>query len=202
MKKLIYSLFPLYRFFYHHLSMAKINVYMMILGMKIRYLGHHCRIYFANMTEPYNVSIGHHVHINKNCEIITTGSPVEIGNYVMIGPGVTLVAQNHDVSDWSMPMIFSNKYIRGKVKIADDVWIGANATVLSGVTVNRGAVIAAGAVVTKDVEAFSIVGGVPAQKIKSRFPVEVIKKAHKVNFNSFENADMNWRKWGVGNYAN
>jgi len=63
-----------------------------------------------------------------------------------------------------------------KVVIGNDVWIGYGAIVLSGVTVGKGAIIAAGSIVTKDVKPYSIVGGNPAQHIKSRFNYEQIKK--------------------------
>lgn len=198
MKKLIYLLFPAYRFGYQFISTAKINFYLWRLKFKLQSLGKDNRIYFANIVEPYNVSIGHHVYINKNCDIITTGSKVEIGNYVMIGPNVTFIAQDHDVSDWKKPMIFSQKYSRGKITLADDVWIGANATILSGVTINRGAVVAAGAVVTKDVPPYTVVGGVPAEKIKDRIPANLVKKALRVNLSKFKEEKINWRLWGVG----
>jgi len=198
MKKLIYLLFPVYRFCYHLFFTARVNFYMWKLKLKLRSLGKYSRIYFADIVEPYNVSIGHHVYINKNCDIFTTGSKVEIGNYVMIGPNVTFVAQNHDVSDWKKPMIFNKKYSRGNITLADDVWIGTNVTILSGVTINRGAVVAAGAVVTKDVAAYAVVGGVPATKIKDRISAELIKKALRVDLSKFEHEKINWRSWGVG----
>lgn len=198
MKKIIYSLFPAYRFCYHLFSTAKINFYMWQLKFKVKHLGKYSRIYFAHIVEPYNISIGHHVYINKNCDIITTSSKVEIGNYVMIGPNVTFVAQNHDVSDWEKPMIFSKEYHQGNITVADDVWIGANATILSGITINRGAIVAAGAVVAKDVPPYAVVGGVPAKKIKDRIPSYLIKNALRVDFSKFKQEKINWRLWGVG----
>jgi len=198
MKKTLYSLLPVYQFIFHIVHTVRINMYMWQLKLKLRKLGKYTRIYFASMTEPYNISIGHHVYINKNCEFITTGSSVEIGNYVMIGPGVTFIAQNHDFSDWSKPMVLSGKYLLGNIKVSDDVWIGANATILSGVTIGRGAVIAAGAVVTKNVKSYSIVGGVPAKKIKTRFPTETAIKASQMDLDRFANHKISWRTWGVG----
>lgn len=198
MKGIIYFIFPFYRFLYHVIFSARVYLYHCGLRLKLRSFGEYNRIYFASIVEPYNVSIGHHVYINKNCDIITTGSEVEIGNYVMIGPNVTFVAQNHDVSDWKKPMIFGDAYNRGDIKVKNDVWIGANSTILSGVTINKGAVIAAGAVVTKDVPSFAVVGGVPAIKIKDRISSHEINKARKVTFRHFEQKPVNWRVWGVG----
>ena len=68
------------------------------------------------------------------------------------------------------------------IVIEDDVWIGARVTVLGGVTIGRGAIVAAGAVVTKNVAPYSIVAGVPAKPLKMRFDEETIKKALKRNF--------------------
>ena len=79
-------------------------------------------------------------------------------------------------------MIFQKPEIR-PIVIEDDVWIGANVTVVGGVRVGRGAVVAAGAVVTKDVEQYAIVGGVPAKLIRYRFDEKTIKKAQKMNLN-------------------
>ena len=198
MKKIFYSLLPVYQFIFHTVQTIRINLYMWQLKLKIRHLGKNSRIYFASMTEPYNISIGHHVSINKNCEFITTVSRVEMGNYIMVGPGVKFIAQNHDFSDWTVPMVLNNKYRRGSIKISDDVWIGANATILSGVTIGRGSVIAAGAVVTKDVLTYTIVGGVPAKKIKDRFSEEIIAKASKLDLDQFTNHEINWRTRGAG----
>lgn len=171
---------------------------MATLKIKLRSLGENTQIYNAHIVEPYNVSIGHHVYINKGCDIITTGSSVEIGNFVMIGPNVTFVAQDHKTDDWKKPMMLQKGYNTGKITICDDVWLGANVTILAGVTINRGSIVAAGAVVTKDVPSYAIVGGVPAKIIKQRFSEELINKAHKVNLKDFDNAELDWRKWGVG----
>lgn len=198
MKKIIYLILPTYKYSYHLISSVRMNLYLFELKLKLRKLGKHTRIYYAHIVEPYNVSIGHHVYINKNCDIITTGTKVKIGNFVMIGPNVSFIAQNHDVTNWKKPMIFGNKYVKGDIKVSDDVWIGANSTILPGVTINRGAVVAAGAVVSKDVSPYAIVAGVPAKKIKSRISPEHIKKASKVSFEQYENKSVGWLKWGVG----
>ena len=168
MKEIIYLLLPVYRLLYHYFDSTRIGIYMNFLKLKLRRLGRYSRIYFAKIPEPFNVSIGHHVYINHGCDIITTSSRVDIGNYVMFGPHVTLVAQNHDFSGWQRPMILNSHYRRGDIQIEDDVWVGANVTVLAGVTIHRGAVIGAGAVVTKDIPPFTVVGGVPAVFIRNR----------------------------------
>ena len=86
---------------------------------------------------------------------------IEIGDNVLIGQQVVIATINHDLT----PSIRANMF-PAPVKIGNSVWIGAHATILSGVTIGDNAVIAAGAVVTKDVPANAIVGGVPAKIIK------------------------------------
>ena len=100
-------------------------------------------------------------------------SGVEIGNYVMIGPELLITGNDHRFDEPGTAVIFSGrpKEIK-KCVIEDDVWIGARVTILKGVRIGRGAIIAAGALVNKDVAAYTIVGGVPAHKIRPRFNEE------------------------------
>lgn len=99
--------------------------------------------------------------------LIIAGGEVEIGENVLIAPGCVLVASNHCFSRPDVPMAFQG-IVKGRVVVEDDVWLGAGAKVLTGVTVGRGAIVGAGAVVTSDVEPRSIVVGVPARKIGMR----------------------------------
>lgn len=112
--------------------------------------------------------VGHDVSFNRSCNISAFGG-ISIGNYVSIGHGVSIVSTNHGFGDADTPIqLQPSSY--GPVTIDDDVWIGARATILAGVSIPRGTVIAAGAVVTKPIaEPGMIVGGVPARVIKSRF---------------------------------
>jgi len=197
MKKLINKLFPVYKFLYHQITTSKVNIYMKILKLKLKHLGDNCRIYYPYITEPFNVSIGHHVYVNRNCDFISTGGTITVGNYVMFGPGVKLIAQNHDISDWTKPMIFSSKYNVGHVVIEDDVWIGANAIIVSGVKIGRGSVIAAGAVVTHTVPPYTIVAGVPAKVVKNRFTDNIKASAMKLSLDNFKDYNINWLNWGT-----
>jgi acetyltransferase-like isoleucine patch superfamily enzyme len=91
--------------------------------------------------------------------------PVCIGNHVNLAQGITVTALNHNFADSSRKI--DEQGIGTKpVVIGDDVWIGANAVILPGVTIGRHVVVAAGAVVTKDVPDYSLVAGVPAKEIK------------------------------------
>ena len=107
-----------------------------------------------------NITVGKHVFINSGCCFQDLGG-IEIGDNALIGQQVVIATLNHDL----MPEKRANM-LPAPVRIGNDVWIGAHATILSGVTVGDGAVVAAGAVVTKDVPANTVVAGVPAKIIK------------------------------------
>ncbi len=92
---------------------------------------------------------------------------VEIGRDVLVGPRVVIIPENHVHADLSKT-IKAQGVVRAGVVIEDDCWIGTNATILSGVRIGRGSIVAAGAVVNADVPAGSIVGGVPARILKMR----------------------------------
>ena len=110
-----------------------------------------------------DVVIGDYTRIGLHNTII---GPVSIGSHVNLAQGITVTALNHNFTD--PHLLIDEQGISTKpVVIADDVWIGANAVILPGVTIGRHAVVAAGAVVTKDVPDYCIVAGVPARIIKS-----------------------------------
>ena len=109
-----------------------------------------------------DVVIGDHTRIGLHNTII---GPVTIGNHVNLAQGITVTALNHNFDD-TTKRIDEQGIATKPVVISDDVWIGANAVILPGVTIGRHAVVAAGAVVTKDVPDNTIVGGVPATIIK------------------------------------
>jgi acetyltransferase-like isoleucine patch superfamily enzyme len=102
---------------------------------------------------------------------------ITIGNGVMFGPGVSVVGGNHN-SELSGKPIFKNHEKRDSddlpIKICDDVWIGTGATILKGVTIGRGAIVAAASVVTRDVAPYSVVAGCPAKMIRLRGSVDQI----------------------------
>lgn len=119
------------------------------------------RVFFGNGRD---VEIGDHVDINERCRIRN----VTVGNYVMIGPEVMILASGHNTTNVNSPMIFQGPRYYPQTTIEDDVWIGARALILPGLRIGTGAIVAAGAVVVKDVEPYSIVGGNPARVIKHR----------------------------------
>ena len=109
-----------------------------------------------------DVTIGNHTRIGIHCTVI---GPVCIGNHVNLAQGITVTALNHNFED-TAKRIDEQGISTKPVVIGDDVWIGANAVILPGVTIGRHVVVAAGAVVTKDVPDNCVVGGVPAKVIK------------------------------------
>lgn len=116
-------------------------------------------------------------YVGPGCLI---NSGVEIGRYTMIGPHVKIVGNDHVINKSGIPVIFAGRPIFKKTIIGSDVWIGANAVVICGVKIGNGAVVAAGAVVTNDVEPYSIVGGVPARFIRARFNSDEILAHEKM----------------------
>ena len=94
--------------------------------------------------------------------------PVHIGKDVMMGPECVILTRNHAHARTDVPMIEQGYEEYRPVSIGDDVWIGRRVIILPGVTVGNGAIVSAGAVVTKDVSPYTVVGGVPARKIKDR----------------------------------
>lgn len=97
------------------------------------------------------------------------GPKVELGRYVMLGPRVALVGDDHVTSKPGVPIIFSGRPTLKQTVIGDDAWIGFGAIIIAGVRIGRGAIVGAGAVVTKDVPPYEIHAGIPAQKIGERF---------------------------------
>lgn len=106
------------------------------------------------------VEIGDNVFLNYNVEV---RSHTTIGNNISIGPNTLIISDTHELGNEKLR---AGKGRFKKIIIEDGCWIGANVTILSGVTVGSGSVIASGSVVTKDVRPNTLVGGVPAKKIR------------------------------------
>ena len=119
-----------------------------------------------NVIPPFNTDFGKNIHIgqrvfiNSGCKMQDQGG-IYIGNDVLIGHNACLLTLNHEMEPENRADMHPKP-----IHIEDKVWLGSNVTVLPGVTIGEGAIVAAGAVVTKDVESNTIVGGVPAKIIK------------------------------------
>jgi len=108
-----------------------------------------------------NTTIGRNVFINQGCHFMDMGG-ITIGDDVMIGPKVNLVSSGHPTD----PAQRRNGIVKKPITIGNNVWIGVAATILPGVTIGENAVVAAGAVVSRDVPANTIAAGVPARVLK------------------------------------
>ena len=109
-----------------------------------------------------DIVIGNHSRVGIHCIVI---GPVSIGSHVQLAQGVVVTGLNHIFSNPSIPIDMQGVETK-MVEISDDVWIGANATILPGVKIGQHCVVAAGAVVCSDVPAHCVVAGVPAKVIK------------------------------------
>ena len=121
-----------------------------------------------------NIYLGSRVALGTGLTVLSTRAKVRIGDDVMFGPNVTIVTGDHriDIPGRTMYSVRDDEKSPENdrdVVIENDVWIGANVIILKGVTIHTGSVIAAGSVVTKDVEEYSVYGGVPAKFLRARF---------------------------------
>lgn len=154
----------------------------------------------SDMKGLHNLSVGDGTSIPKGSVFYCTQAPLTIGKKVIFGPRPTIITGDHridiigkyiiDVTDEEKKSlrvkveglkINDNWNVNGNpydlpVVIEDDVWVGANVTILKGVTIGRGSVVAAGAVVTRSCPPYSIIGGVPAKVLKMRFTPEDIEE--------------------------
>jgi len=121
------------------------------------------------------IVIGDHTVVNEGCHLDGRGGLV-IGNNVSISAGTWIVTDEHDINDPRFPEILA------PVTIGDYVFVGSKAMILPGITIGRGAVVGAGAVVTKDVDPFEIVGGVPARAIGQRRGEPLYQLDHRPAF--------------------
>lgn len=118
----------------------------------------------TKVTSPHKVTLGQDILVSHEGWLQASGG-LTLGSRIMMGPRVMLLTANHD--------LLTRMTQTAPIVVEDDVWIGAGSTVLPGVRIGKGAIVAAGAVVTKDVPAFTVVGGVPARVIKELEPGSV-----------------------------
>lgn len=129
----------------------------------------------------HNLSIGSGTSLPKRTLIFCTEAPVTIGKNVVFGPCPTIISGDHR---FNIPCRYITDCVEKEpendqpIFIEDDVWIGANVTILKGVTIGKGSIIAAGSVVTKSIPPCSIAGGVPAKVLKGRFLSEDESQEH------------------------
>lgn len=112
--------------------------------------------------------VGEGTVINEYNNIRASGTTISIGNYCQISQFCSLIGTNHSIDTRELMILAPWDTEKHSITLGDDVWIGANSVVLPGVTIGRGAVIAAGSVVTKNVPEYAVYGGVPAELIRFR----------------------------------
>ncbi len=114
-------------------------------------------------------------YVGVGCRL---GPGVSLGKYVMLGPHVAILGNDHQFDKPGVPIIFSGRPEFRRTFVEDDAWLGYNVTVIAGARIGRGAIVAAGAVVTKDVPPYEIHGGIPARKIMDRFSSPEQREQH------------------------
>ncbi|MEI6821717.1 MAG: CatB-related O-acetyltransferase [Bacteroidota bacterium] len=141
--------------------------------------------------EVVTVGKGTYGDITILCLYITPTEKLTIGNYVSIAPDVQFfLGMNHQMETITTYPFYSMLVARspidalskGTIVVEDEVWIGAGTQIHSGVTIGKGAIIAAGSIVTKDVPPYAIVGGIPAKLIKYKFSEDIIKVLMPIYF--------------------
>jgi acetyltransferase-like isoleucine patch superfamily enzyme len=144
-------------------------------------------IHLAAGIRQHGWRIGGHSYGRPKVRFAESGAPLSIGAYCSIADKVEILLGGNHRTDWVSTFPFAAfpdvwpaagaegfHATRGGVAIGPDVWLGSGATILSGVTIGPGAVVAARAVVTRDVPAYGIVGGNPARLIRLRFPADTV----------------------------
>jgi len=111
-----------------------------------------------------HIDIGSHTHFAPYCVLY---GPLTIGTHCGIAAHAVFASIGHGYSRTDIPMV-EQQAVKNEIVLENDVWIGANAVIIGGVTIGEGSIVGAGAVVTKDVPPYSVVGGTPARIIRNR----------------------------------
>ena len=139
---------------------------------KFRKCGKNVKFYAFDFFFFVTIEIGDDVYIGRGAKISAAHAIIRIGSKVMFGPNVLIRGGNHNtgvIGKYMFDVKEKRDFDDEDIFISDDVWIGGNSTILKGVKIGRGSIVAAGAVLTKSFPPYSIIGGVPAKVIKSRF---------------------------------
>lgn len=159
-----------------------------------RRLNGHNQTYVKSLFDPSLVQVGNHTYGCINVWQFETDGKLRIGHYCSIAENVRFLTSGEHSVDRISTYPFRTRLLtgepdavsKGDIIVDDDVWLGHGAMVLSGVHIGQGAVIAAGAVVTKDVPPYAIVGGVPAKVIRYRFEPEMIQRLLRINYSKLD----------------
>lgn len=140
---------------------------------RLRYVDRTAFISWGTRVRP-DLEMGPHSFINHECLI---SSKLVMGRYAMLGPRVVVTGGNHRFDQAGTPILFSGIPEQQVTRIEQDAWVGVGSIILAGVTIGRGAIVAAGSVVTRDVPPYEIHGGVPNRRLRDRFasPEEIAR---------------------------
>lgn len=123
----------------------------------------------VRINNPALVSVGDDCYLGDGVQLYAWNERIVMGDNVLVAAGVRMITRKHGFADIELP-ISEQGYTNTPIVVEDDVWIGFQAIILPGVTIGRGSIVGAGAVVTRDVAPYSVVGGVPARLIRKRTP--------------------------------
>ena len=171
-------------------SSIKNKVKSFLFRQRWRKANKHNKTYVKTVFNADLVHIGNHTYGCIDPQLSNSNAKLQIGHFCSIAGNVKfLVSAEHPIDRISTYPFRANLFYgepeaetKGDIIVEDDVWIGNNATILSGVRIGQVAVVAAGAVVNKDVPPYAVVGGVPAKVIKYRFSPELIGALLEVDF--------------------
>lgn len=172
-----------------------------LMLLKTKYIwkkrNRHNQTRIENVTDLDCISVGNYTYGPLKVLNSTGRNRLRIGHYCSIAEDVTFIVASDHPTDTISTFPFkvmslgsetSEAVSKGDILVEDDVWIGHGSTILSGVHIGQGAVVAAGSVVTKDVPPYAIVGGVPAKVIKYRFAPEMIAELMKLDYSRINSA--------------
>ncbi len=180
------------------LEFVKNKLKVKLINKRWRKKNPHNTTQIACITDINNIDVGNCSYGQLIVKNSGTSSKIIIGNFCSIGEDVEFLLGRDHYTNRLSTFPFKVKCIeqekteaisKGNIIVEDDVWIGNHVIILSGVRIGKGAIVAAGAVVSKDVPPYSIVGGVPAKVIRFRFPNEIIMELLKFDYSK---CDKEW----------
>lgn len=145
-------------------------------------VGEHCQVMPNSSLVPNNIYMEDYSRIQGLCNMISYKGKLIVKKYAAIASGVTIIPSSHTPTV-GLPQFLSSTHINDKdetIVVNEDAWVGAGSILLSHCVVGRGAVVAAGAVVSKEVPPYAVVAGIPAKIIASRFTIDQILEHEKI----------------------
>lgn len=168
-----------YNSFITNVPSYKIRTLFLKKILKIK-IGEETSIHMGCFFAGNNINIGKNSVIARKCYLDGRAGTIEIGDNVSIAPECSIISMSHSIESPTFETVMK------PVVLSNYAWLGSRVMIMAGVTVGEGGVAAAGAVVTKDIEAYTVVGGIPAKKIAER----VKDLNYKLNYFPFFNTDI------------